>query len=254
MGLRPLSSQKRMDYVLEQIVQAIARGDFPIGQRLPPERELATLLNVGRSSVREALIMLQVAGVLEVRHGSGIYVRALPDPQFLSCPFFDTSASWDDNFQTISEARFALGQSIVQLAAANRIEEGLERMRQALEDMSRSVEKEDVELFIDSNLRFHEGLAKAAGNPILEYIYNQTIAGRSTDEVNRVLRLVYEAEPDKLARTFRLHQAIYQAVSQGNRRDALIEIRRHYSNVASRFIGEEGDASPLTESGEDLAS
>ena len=57
-----------------QIAALIDNGEFPAGSRLPAERELATLLGVSRTSVREAIISLEIAGRVEVRVGSGIFV------------------------------------------------------------------------------------------------------------------------------------------------------------------------------------
>ena len=69
-----------MDIALEQIRQRIDAGHWPLGQRLPPEPELAELLGMSRNTVREAVRVLTFSGVLEVRQGDGTYVRACADP------------------------------------------------------------------------------------------------------------------------------------------------------------------------------
>ena len=66
--------------IADQIRGLIKSGEFPAGSRLPPERDLARQLGVSRPSVREALIALEVEGMVEVRIGSGIYVLAGAPP------------------------------------------------------------------------------------------------------------------------------------------------------------------------------
>jgi DNA-binding FadR family transcriptional regulator len=61
--------------IADQLRALIAQGEYPVGSRLPPERDLSAQLGVSRPSVREALIALEVEGLIEVRMGSGIYVR-----------------------------------------------------------------------------------------------------------------------------------------------------------------------------------
>lgn len=75
MPLQPLSPQRLYRQIADQLRALIERGEFAPGSRLPPERDLATQLGVSRPSVREALIALEVEGRVEVRMGSGIYVR-----------------------------------------------------------------------------------------------------------------------------------------------------------------------------------
>src|SRR6266478_3085008 len=64
--------------VADQLRNLLAEGNYPPGARLPPERDIAVQLKVSRTTVREALIALELAGLVEVRGGSGVYVTALP--------------------------------------------------------------------------------------------------------------------------------------------------------------------------------
>src|SRR3954469_24289690 len=67
--------QRRYLAVAQQVLMAIARGDFAAGDRLPPDREIATSAGVSRPTAREALLALELIGAVEVRHGDGAYVR-----------------------------------------------------------------------------------------------------------------------------------------------------------------------------------
>ena len=64
--------------IARRITGLMESGDFKAGEKLPSERDLATMLNVSRPSIREAMIALEVSGIIEVRTGSGIYVCDTP--------------------------------------------------------------------------------------------------------------------------------------------------------------------------------
>src|SRR3954469_14727523 len=74
MPLQAVENRRLYRQIADQIAALIDGGEYDVGQRLPPERDLAKQLGVSRPSVREALIALEVAGLVEVRIGSGIYV------------------------------------------------------------------------------------------------------------------------------------------------------------------------------------
>jgi DNA-binding FadR family transcriptional regulator len=80
MPFEPIEPRRLFRRIAEQLAAMIARGDLPPGSRLPGERDLAMRLNVSRPSLREALIALELEGLVEVRGGSGVYVRA-PAPK-----------------------------------------------------------------------------------------------------------------------------------------------------------------------------
>ena len=74
--LKQVDNRRLYQQIADQIRTLIREGNFPVGSRLPPERDLAQQLGVSRPSVREALIALEVEGSVEVRMGAGVYVCA----------------------------------------------------------------------------------------------------------------------------------------------------------------------------------
>ena len=76
MPLQQIEPRRLYRQIADQLRRLIESGEFPVGARLPPERDLAAQLGVSRPSVREALIALEVEGLVEVRMGSGIYACA----------------------------------------------------------------------------------------------------------------------------------------------------------------------------------
>ena len=85
MLLKAVRSQRRFEQVAEQISKLIQKGKLKPGMRLPPERELALQLEVSRPTVREAMIALEISGLVEVRVGSGIYVLDTSSPKLKMC-------------------------------------------------------------------------------------------------------------------------------------------------------------------------
>src|SRR6476619_5959186 len=74
--LQAVEPRRLYRQIADQLAQLIAKGEFPSGSRLPAERELAVSLGVSRTSVREAIISLEMSGLVEVRVGTGIFVTA----------------------------------------------------------------------------------------------------------------------------------------------------------------------------------
>src|SRR5258706_6073061 len=78
MPIQVIETRRLYQQIADQLRELIERGEYPVGSRLPTERDLARMLGVSRPSVREALIALEVEGRVEVRMGSGVYVTEPP--------------------------------------------------------------------------------------------------------------------------------------------------------------------------------
>ncbi len=114
----PDKSQDRLYQDLARnLLEELASGKFPVGARLPAERELAAIYNVSRPTVREAMIALEVQGLVEVRVGSGAYVRRLPGKEDI--PGFNITA-----FE-LTEARLIFEGEAAALAASQITDEEL---------------------------------------------------------------------------------------------------------------------------------
>lgn len=152
----------------EQIVEEIRRyidseGLAP-GRRLPPERLLIEQLNVSRSSLREALRILSTLGLVEVRHGDGIYVAS--PPRFWntgSTAFFD--ATEENALRNLVEARAGVESALARAATERGSEEDFDRLAQFLNDQEAAVER-NPDLAWEP-LAFELLVAEIAGNPLL---------------------------------------------------------------------------------------
>jgi DNA-binding FadR family transcriptional regulator len=158
MPVQTIENRRLYRQIADQIEGLIASGEFAPGERLPPERDLAAKLGVSRATVREAMIALELAGLVDIRTGSGIYVTTRRNG----------AAAKDDPgpgpFELL-DARRAIEGGTAALAAANITDAELTSLREALEVMRREqITDADTE---DGDRLFHLGIARATHNALL---------------------------------------------------------------------------------------
>ena len=140
-----------VDIALEQIRQRIDAGHWPLGQRLPPEPELAELLGMSRNTVREAVRVLTFSGVLEVRQGDGTYVRACADPLETMLVLARSAV------QHSLEARGMIEIEAARLAAVRRDDSDLSALREHLDASRQRYGSADLQDYIEHDVRFTNG-------------------------------------------------------------------------------------------------
>jgi GntR family transcriptional regulator, uxu operon transcriptional repressor len=142
----------------------ITSGAYTIGDRLPPERDIAEALDVSRSVVREAIIMLELQGLVEVRKGSGVYVIKLPVVSHESSNNDECRSSDVGPFELL-QARQVLESQIASFAAYNVTKNDIFKLRQSLDKERENLEtgKEDY----DGDRMFHLTIAEASQNSVL---------------------------------------------------------------------------------------
>ncbi|QQP91493.1 FadR family transcriptional regulator [Skermanella sp. TT6] len=161
MPIQTVETQRLYQQVAGQLGDLIRRGEFPPGHRLPPERDLARQLGVSRPTVREAMIALEIAGLVEVRTGSGAYVRKAPQE---ASPPFSAPDIGPSPFDLIA-ARLLIEPEIASAAAACATPDDLASIAEALDRMREGVDVgQDVR---PADRLFHARIARATGNSVL---------------------------------------------------------------------------------------
>ena len=154
-----LGNEKTYQRLAEQILFLIASGEFPVGKRLPSERNLADRFQVSRTSVREAVIALEVQDMVEVRGGSGIYVcRAADSVKPVYVP------DGPGPFELLRARRLVEGEIAAQ-AAELRKDLDVDRIYSALAAMRDNCD--DKRANEDADRMFHVRIAEATGNAVL---------------------------------------------------------------------------------------
>lgn len=149
-----------------QLQTRISQGEFGIGDRLPPERDIAQALNVSRSVIREAIIMLELQGLVEVRKGSGVYIIAIPQANASK----ESQRSNDVGPFELLQARQVIESQIVSFAANNITKSDVSLLREYLEKDRISLENNLDEDDYDFDKLFHLTIAKASQNSVLSDI------------------------------------------------------------------------------------
>jgi GntR family transcriptional regulator, transcriptional repressor for pyruvate dehydrogenase complex len=221
--------------IVRQLTSFLAAGHFRPGSRLPPERQLAESLGVGRSAVREALAALEILGIVAVRPGSGTYIR---DSMSELLP---TTLSWGlmlsaSHTHQLSEVRSALEVQAAGLAATRIDEQSLAALRAHAETMRTHLE--DLPRFIDADARFHVQIAASAGNEVLADLL-QSIRSLLRLWTERGLRTREQAD---MACTE--HLAILDAIAAQDPAAAQAAMHAHMRTAADRVDRAAPDAAP----------
>lgn len=152
----------------EQIARMILDRELPEGEKLPPERQLAEMLGVSRTVVREALRLLEARQLLETDVRGGAIVRGLgPGPVTDSINLLLSSTHDGASFEDVQAVRGVLEVGATVLAAQKRTEEDLRRIEDSLERM---VNADTAAEHIQADYRFHLAIAQATHNRVFELL------------------------------------------------------------------------------------
>jgi GntR family transcriptional repressor for pyruvate dehydrogenase complex len=212
--------------VAERLLGLIRDGRYLPGQRLPTERELCTTLGVGRSTVREAMRWLVVAGVVDIRPGRGAVVTAVSSD---TLPVgVAVSAVLDRQaLEELAEVRRLLEPEVAAIAAQRVRPPQLERMRRSMREMQAAAAAGDEEAFVIGDLAFHDALAEAAQNVVLRRMLG------SVQDLLRASRVRTIRVPGAAERASLGHARIAEAVAAGDPEAARQAMRAHLADNQS---------------------
>jgi GntR family transcriptional repressor for pyruvate dehydrogenase complex len=216
-----ISVQKSYDLLANQLRDKILRGEISEGDPLPTERELVTLTGLSRGSVREALRMLAVEGLVKSRQGrSGGNIVTLPGNESMGNAINQFVQGRRLPLRTLQETREALEPTLAGLAAQRRTAEDLERLRSLQDQLIAAVD--DFEKFSLINIKWHNAVAGASDNQLLAAFlsassYGITVA-TTTQEYDTM---------DTRKEVIRIHARINDAIESRNAELAERRMRQH---------------------------
>jgi GntR family transcriptional repressor for pyruvate dehydrogenase complex len=224
--LKQVDNRRLYQQIADQIRTLIQDGNFPVGTRLPPERDLAHQLGVSRPSVREALIALEVQGSVEVRMGAGVYVSSPVEaaPQ--------ATAAMGESPTELMQARSALEGIVVSLACARVTAETLTALRRSLDEMRSAIVQNRSPLQYDRE--FHLLIAAMTGNSVLERMVRELFDERHSP-ISAQLRARSESAQtwnDALHE----HEAIIGALENRDVLNAQTAMRMHLNASQNRWV------------------
>ena len=230
MPLRAVETTRLYRQIAGQIVALIDNGEFSAGSRLPPERELAGLLGVSRTSVREAIIALEIAGLVEVRVGTGIFVRGLASRKLIPAATATVGDSGVGPFELLA-ARAVIEGETAALAAKHARKTDITALRETIVRMR---DRADDNAERDAADRvFHVRIAESTGNGALAHAVAGLWDQRRGDLWARIEVHFHTAA--LRAKTLADHEAIVNALAARDADGARKAMRRHLERVAREF-------------------
>lgn len=221
--------------VVRRLLDSFQGGQIRPGDRLPPERQLSASLGVGRSAVREALAALEILGVVEVRPGSGSYLRST------SSDLLPQTLSWGlllESQQTahLIELRTTLEVATTRAAAERISDEGIARLATHLATMAENID--DIQALVEADMLFHVELGRAADNPPMTGVL-QSVRALLRVGVDRAI-----TEPGQAQQTLHQHELIHLAVAERDPDAAAAAMRVHMDSVARRILPTRREPAP----------
>jgi GntR family transcriptional regulator, transcriptional repressor for pyruvate dehydrogenase complex len=193
------------DLAIEKLKGMIASGELQPGQRLPREADLAANLGLSRSSLREAVRVLSVLRILDVRQGDGTYVSSLSTESLVDALTFIAEFHQDSSVLQLLEVRRILEPAASARAARLATADEIAGLRAILDQATPASSVEDL---VSADIEFHRAIASAARNPVLASLI-ESLSGRT--QRARLWRGI--TEEGALARTLAEHRSIFDAIA-----------------------------------------
>lgn len=209
--------------IARSLIDGIMTGRFRFGERLPPERELARYMNVGRPTLREALRVLSMLGLVDVRHGDGTFVVD-NHADFLSRAFGWTVLLDSQSIDELVDTRTAVESMLAELAAQRADPGEIKELRRLVRTMAEA--GTDFRSFSRADLDFHLAIAKAGRNLTLSRTLFAT-QSLLKEWVGRALR----ASPYSYSSVYEQHLAIFEALEARDAPAASAAMRAHLRHV-----------------------
>jgi GntR family transcriptional repressor for pyruvate dehydrogenase complex len=215
----PVARQSLSDELAQRVRRMIHARRFRPGDRLPSIRTMAREFGVAHPTLREALRKLETLGVVEIRHGSGVYAGVDENPLLITNPIFSGGISRGLLLDLV-EARISIEATTAGLAAREPTGAHLPRMRELLEGAGERLD--DAGAVSDANRAFHREIALASGNGVLLQLLD--VLGSVVREEQRLVNETREAR----ARWHAEHLGILEALE---RRDPDAAVRRMQAHL-----------------------
>lgn len=220
---QPIVRKKAVsELVVQRVLDLIKDGQLIAGEKLPSERDLAGILDVSRPTVREALRALSILGILEIRHGGGVFVTSLEAGELLNPLDFFVSLNPQNMFE-LFDARIEYEPMIAAIVATRISNEDLSHLQELLD--AQLADPDDANTFHDTDVEFHKTLLDASGNVFLSRV------GKMLQFLGDQGRRVLQKENQVRRQSIADHQAIMAALHARDAQAAEKAMRQHMINV-----------------------
>jgi GntR family transcriptional regulator, transcriptional repressor for pyruvate dehydrogenase complex len=233
----PVKRRRAFEDIIVQIEKAIHEGRLKVGDRLPPERELAEIFQVSRASVREALRVLEAFGVLSARRGTGADSGSILSAQNespLSALVRLYASLLQMPLQDLLDVREAIEMLTARRAAERAGDEDIERLAGILENMRTSQTPED---FLTLDTEFHVTLARASGNSVAP-LFMGAIRDAIAHQILGPFKALEESGKWNAERTWliREHAQLLETIASKDPEAAALAFSHHVHDFSKRVL------------------
>jgi GntR family transcriptional repressor for pyruvate dehydrogenase complex len=228
MNISPISMKKIYQSIIEQIVWLVKEGKLKIGDKLPPERTLATMFNVSRASIREAFSAMEIIGLIEVRPGEGTFISDLNIGPFINtiAPLLVKNESMETD---LLDFRTLLELNAIKITAVQASDSDLDLLKRPLDSMAEALDKNDTALGAKADMEFHKAIFILSGNYILLKASEcMTYILESSIKFNRE-KILRNMENSKML--LQQHSQIFEAIKSKNPELASNIMEKHLNLV-----------------------
>ena len=218
--LRPVLRPRLYEQVVSQIQEWIGENRLEVGDRLPPERELASRLGVSRATVSQALVAMEVVGIVSVRHGDGVI---LVEPVG-STKIVNALRRHAQQLPEIIEAREALETKLAALAAERRTKSDLAAIDEALEVMERDIAAGGRG--VEGDQLFHAAVTAAGHSPLLARLMAEI------SDLIKETRIESLSQPERPLDSLRGHRRVVEAIRARDPEAAAQAMQEHIAMVS----------------------
>ena len=233
--LAPVRRQSLADDLAQRIKDLIDAEPYAPGARLPTIAEMAQRFGVGHPTLREALKKLETLGVVVVRHGSGVYVGARPNPLFVSNPVHAGAPS-KKTLLDLVEARLVLELETTALAARQAPDDDLAQLAALLEVAEAHLHDGDV--LNATNMSFHTAIARVSGNGVM-YQLLDALSNLFLEEQRAIMDIFGSRQQDHAE-----HLAILEALRAHDEAEAVARMRAHLEGIRAVLLQWDEDTLP----------
>lgn len=232
--LNKLVRPRLFEQLADELLGYIHREQFQRGDRLPAERELAAQLGVSRATLSQALVALQVQGIVDVVHGGGSVLLDIPAGRRV----VDTVRARRNRLVEVIEARGAMETSLARHAASRRTDADLTAIGAALDSMEADVERGG--LGVDGDERFHAAVTAAGHSGLLAELMGEI------SELVRETRVESLSQPGRPHHSLAGHRRIAEAIRAGDPVAAALAMAEHIDLVSDVALLRKDSAPPTS--------
>lgn len=226
------AAKRRFVSVAQRLLESIQSGQYAPGDRLPPDRTMATDFEISRATVREALLALELVGVVEIRHGSGVYVVEPGVRSDLAAQDWLTPST-----TALFEARTAVEPKIARLCASRMTREETKGLSDSVAKARQAVRrKSEYAEFTEVQLDFHLRLVDGCGNPILADINRHLMSVEEHPLWALLNQQALRTQEQRMQQVVE-HATILKHIKAGDADAAADAMLRHLTDLGRTLVG-----------------